>query len=113
MKCRPPSNRDPEPAEVKACSGYLDGQVKLKIPNETQSGRLFRLKGKGVRSVRSNRQGDLMCRVQVETPVKLSGQQKDLLKDFEQSMGSNTGKHNPRAKRWLDSVRQFFSRATS
>ncbi|MDX1556038.1 MAG: DnaJ C-terminal domain-containing protein, partial [Xanthomonadales bacterium] len=91
----------------------LDGQVKLKIPAETQSGRLFRLKGKGVRSVRSNRQGDLMCRVQVETPVKLSAEQKELLKQFEQSIGKNTAKHNPRARGWMDSVRQFFTRATS
>jgi molecular chaperone DnaJ len=91
----------------------LNGQVKLKIPPETQSGRLFRLKGKGVRSVRSSRQGDLMCRVQVETPVKLSSEQKELLKKFEQSMGGETGKHNPRASRWMDSVRQFFERATS
>ena len=91
----------------------LNGQVKLKIPAETQSGRLFRLKGKGVRSVRSNRQGDLMCRVQVETPVKLSSKQKEMLKEFEESVVSNEGKHNPRASRWMDSVRQFFTRATS
>jgi molecular chaperone DnaJ len=91
----------------------LNGQVKLKIPAETQSGRLFRLKGKGVRSVRSNREGDLLCRVQVETPVKLTSAQKDLLKQFEQSTVENSGKHNPLAGRWMDRVREFFSRVVS
>jgi molecular chaperone DnaJ len=74
---------------------------------------LFRLKAKGVRSVRSTRQGDLMCRVQVETPVKLTGEQKDLLKKLENSMAEGDDKHNPRARHWMDSVREFFSRATS
>ena len=91
----------------------LDGHVKLKIPAETQSGRLFRLKGKGVQSVRSARQGDLMCRVQVETPVKLTREQKELLEQFEKSVGEGSNKHNPRARHWMDSVRDFFTRATS
>ncbi len=63
----------------------LDGQVKLKVPQETQTGRMFRLKGKGVKSVRSHRTGDLMCRVVIETPVKLTREQKELLKKFEQT----------------------------
>jgi molecular chaperone DnaJ len=91
----------------------LDGQVKLRIPQETQTGRMFRLKGKGVKSVRSHRTGDLMCRVVVETPVKLSREQKDLLKQFEQSYTSDNTVHNPRAHSWLKGVREFFDRMTS
>ncbi len=56
----------------------LEGQVKLKIPAETQSGRVFRLRGKGVKPVRGGAEGDLLCRVVVETPVKLSRKQKDI-----------------------------------
>ena len=71
----------PIPFTLAAMGGELEiptlaGQVKLKIPNETQTGRMFRLKGKGVKSVRSHRTGDLMCRVVLETPVKLSREQK-------------------------------------
>ncbi len=68
----------------------LDGQVKLKIPAETQTGRMFRLKGKGVKSVRSHRTGDLMCRVVLETPVKLNRAQKDLLRKFEKTLTATT-----------------------
>ena len=91
----------------------LSGQVKLKIPQETQTGRMFRLKGKGVKSVRSHRTGDLMCRVVVETPVKLTREQRDLLKQFEQSYASDNTVHNPRAHSWLKGVREFFDRMTS
>ena len=91
----------------------LNGQVKLKIPQETQTGRMFRLKGKGVKSVRSHRTGDLMCRVVVETPVKLTREQRDLLKQFEQSYTNDNTVHNPRAHSWLKGVREFFDRMTS
>ena len=91
----------------------LDGQVKLKIPAETQTGRMFRLKGKGVKSVRSHRTGDLMCRVVLETPVKLTREQKDLLKQFETTLTSGNDKHNPRSQNWLNGVREFFDRMTS
>lgn len=50
----------------------LDGRVMLKVPSETQTGKLFRMRGKGVKSVRGGAQGDLLCRVVVETPVGLS-----------------------------------------
>ena len=60
----------------------LDGRVKLKIPGETQTGKLFRMRGKGVKSVRGGAQGDLLCRVVVETPVGLNDKQKQLLKDL-------------------------------
>lgn len=91
----------------------LDGRVKLKIPAETQSGKQFRLRGKGVRSVRSSQKGDLLCRVMVETPVNLTREQKDLLKQFDQSMGTNRKKHSPRENTWLDGVKKFFDDLTS
>jgi molecular chaperone DnaJ len=91
----------------------LKGQVKLKIPAETQTGKVFRLRGKGVKSVRSHRQGDLMCRVQLETPVRLSKEQKDLLDSFESSVAKGGAEHNPRSRNWLDGVKDFFDRMTS
>jgi molecular chaperone DnaJ len=91
----------------------LDGRVKLKIPAETQSGKQFRLRGKGVRSVRSSQKGDLLCRVMVETPVNLTREQKDLLKQFDQSMSTNRKKHSPRENTWLDGVKKFFEDLTS
>lgn len=91
----------------------LDGRVKLKIPVETQSGKLFRLRGKGVRSVRSSSKGDLLCRAVVETPVNLTKEQKDLLKEFDRTMGEGGKKHSPQASSWLDGVKKFFDDMTS
>ena len=90
----------------------LDGKVKLKVPAETQSGKMFRLRGKGVRSVRSSSLGDLMCRVVVETPVNLSRKQKDLLQQFEDSLQGEHQRHSPRANSWLDGVKRFFEDMT-
>lgn len=86
----------------------LDGRVSLKIPPETQSGKLFRMRGKGVKSVRGGHTGDLICNVVVETPVKLSREQKDLLKQFGDLLDKEGNKHSPRAKSWFDSVKGFF-----
>ncbi len=86
----------------------LDGRVMLKIPAETQSGKMFRLRGKGVRSVRSSATGDLICRVTIETPVNLTRPQKDLLREFGESLAGENGKHSPRASSWLDGVKKFF-----
>lgn len=89
----------------------LDGEVMLKVPPETQSGRTFRLRGKGVKSVRSSRTGDLMVRVDVETPINLNRDQKDLLREFQQSLDAGKrGEHSPQAKSWTDSVQEFFDR---
>jgi molecular chaperone DnaJ len=88
----------------------LKGQVVLKIPPETQSGKVFRLRGKGVQSVRAAGVGDLFCRVQVETPVKLTEAQKRLLKEFDASIEGAGEKHSPRARSWFDGVKQFFER---
>ncbi len=86
----------------------LEGKVSLKIPAETQSGKLFRLKNKGVRSVRATNKGDLICRVVVETPVNLDKRQKELLQDFERSMEHDNKKHSPKSRSWLDGVKEFF-----
>ncbi len=88
----------------------LDGQVALKVPAETQSSKIFRLRGKGVRSVRASGVGDLMCRVLVETPVRLSEQQKKSLTSFDATIQAGGTRHSPRARSWLDVVRQFFDR---
>lgn len=86
----------------------LDGAAGIKIPAETQSGRVFRLRGKGIKGVRSHTHGDLMCHVVVETPVNLTEQQKELLKELEESSKDSGHKHNPRAKSWMDKVKEFF-----
>lgn len=86
----------------------LEGEVALKIPAETQSGRVFRIRGKGVRPVRSNGPGDLYCRVEVETPVNLNGEQKRLLEAFDAALSAGGERHRPRNQTWLDGVRRFF-----
>jgi molecular chaperone DnaJ len=92
----------------------LDGKVILRIPAETQSGKLFRLRGKGVQSTKNRREvGDLFCRVVVETPVNLSLEQKELLKQFAESVKREGEKHNPQSKSWFDSVKRFFEGITS
>ena len=88
----------------------LDGNVSLKIPAGTQSGKVFRLRGKGVTTVRDPRVGDLFARVVVETPVNLSSAQKQLLEKFDASIHSGGDKHNPRADSWLETVKRFFER---
>ncbi len=87
----------------------LDGHATIKIPAETQSGQTFRLRNKGIRPVRGSVQGDLFCHVAIETPIKLTARQKDLLREFEQINEEDPGKHNPRAKGWFDKVKDFFS----
>ena len=89
----------------------LDGRVKLKIPEETQTGRLFRLRGKGVTSVRGGGAGDLLCRVIVETPVNLNSEQKDLLRQLQSGLGEV--KHSPRSSSWFEGVKKFFDGFTA
>jgi molecular chaperone DnaJ len=86
----------------------LGGNVELKVPGETQSGRVFRLKEKGVKPVRGGATGDLFCRVVVETPVNLTAEQKELLRAFEASMQDSKRNHSPRESTWLDGVKRFF-----
>lgn len=85
----------------------LDGRVKLNIPAETQTGKMFRLRGKGVKPMRGGVQGDLLCRVIVETPVNLSSEQKDMIRAFSNTMEGKS-KHSPQASSWFDGVKKFF-----
>ncbi len=87
----------------------LDGAANIRIPAETQSAKVFRLRGKGIRNVRSHAPGDLMVHVIVETPVKLTERQKELLREFGDIASSNAERHNPKAKSWMDKVKDFFS----
>ncbi len=86
----------------------LDGNVSLKIPDETQSGRVFRLKEKGVKPVRGGPTGDLYCKVVVETPVNLTDEQRELLRQLDATMHSSSRNHSPRERSWLDGVKRFF-----
>jgi len=86
----------------------LNGRVKLKIPAETQTGKMFRLRAKGVKTVRGSSTGDLMCRVTIETPVNLTKQQKDLLEEFDKSLKEDNKSHSPKATSWLSGVKKFF-----
>jgi molecular chaperone DnaJ len=86
----------------------LDGSAKIRIPAETQSGKTFRLKAKGIKGVRSQMPGDLFCHVVVETPVSLTERQRQLLREFESISAQDSARHNPRAKGWLDKVKEFF-----
>ena len=86
----------------------LGGRVMLTVPPETQTGKTFRLKGKGVKSVRSRTTGDLYCTVNIETPVNLSKTQKDILADFGKTLNEGGKTHAPKEKGFLDSVKKFF-----
>ena len=86
----------------------ISGRVSIKIPPETQTGATFRLRGKGVKSLRGNRTGDLICKVKVETPVRLSQEQKTLLEKFSQSLAQGGERHNPKAVTWVNRIKQFF-----
>ncbi len=87
----------------------LEGAAKLRIPTETQSGKVFRLRGKGIKGVRSIGYGDLLCHVVVETPVSLTDRQKELLREFDEISRANSARHNPKAQGWMDKVRDFFA----
>ena len=86
----------------------LDGSARIRVPAETQTGKTFRLKNKGIKGVRSQVPGDLFCHVVVETPVSLTERQRQLLREFDAITQEDTGRHNPRAKGWLDKVKEFF-----
>jgi molecular chaperone DnaJ len=85
----------------------LTGRVKLKIPAGSQNGKVFRLRGKGVKPVRGGAVGDLLCAISVEIPVKLNGKQEDLLRQFGDSLEGND-KHSPKTTSWLGGVKKFF-----
>ncbi|QIQ20501.1 molecular chaperone DnaJ [Zophobihabitans entericus] len=87
----------------------LDGKVSLTIPAETQTGKVFRLRGKGIKSLRSSSVGDLFCHAVIETPVNLTNKQKELLKELGESFGDeHSSKHSPKAKSFFEKVKKFF-----
>lgn len=101
-------------AFVIACLGgeieipTIDGKVKLKVPAETQSGKILRLRGKGFKSLRGAAIGDLLCHVNVETPVNLTEAQKKLLQEFDTSIQAGGSKHVPKSSGFFDAVKRFF-----
>lgn len=88
----------------------INGRVKLTVPPETQTGKIFRIRGKGVKPVRGGLKGDLLCRVKVETPVRLTRDQKDILEKFRDTFKKGGKKHNPQSQSWLDNVKSFFDK---
>ena len=88
----------------------LDGKVSLKIPAGTQTGKMFRVRGKGVKPVRTGVVGDLICRVVVETPVNLTERQKELLRELDLSVQEGGSRHSPQASTWVDGVKSFFEK---
>jgi molecular chaperone DnaJ len=92
----------------------LGGEAEIRLPAETQTGKVFRLREKGVKSVRSRSTGDLYCRVVVETPVNLTVEQRELLERFEATfVGEGARKHSPRSSTFVDGVKSFWERMTS
>ncbi len=90
----------------------LDGKVKLKIPAETQTGKLFRLRGKGVKPVRGGAVGDLLCRVQIETPVRLTKEQQALIEQLQASLSGGGKQHSPQEHSFMDGVKSFIDKLT-
>ena len=86
----------------------LNGKVELKIPRGTQSGKSFRIANKGVKSVRSSSTGDLYCKVNVETPINLTKEQEELLRQLDNSFGKSKSTHRPKEKTWVDNIKNFF-----
>jgi molecular chaperone DnaJ len=86
----------------------LAGRASFTVPEGTQSGKTFRLRGKGIKGLRSSIPGDLYVHVQVETPVKLTEPQRDLLKQFEKALVEGGARHSPQSKSWFDRVKSFF-----
>ena len=86
----------------------LNGKAEIELPEGTQHGKTFRLRGKGIKGLRSSYPGDLYCHVTVETPVKLTEHQRKLLKELDESFRKSGDRHSPNAKSWTDRVRDLF-----
>ncbi len=86
----------------------LAGKAAIDIPDGTQAGKQFRLRGKGIKGVRSSYPGDLYCHISVETPVKLTEHQRKLLKEFDDSLKKGGAKHSPTSDSWADKLKSFF-----
>ena len=108
----------PQPAQVDEVQALgvevptLAGAVEIELPESTQHGKTFRLKGKGVKPIRSHAQGDMLCRVVVETPVNLTPRQKELLQELRTSMNGEDGKQSPQKDSFFSAVRKFFDEMT-
>ncbi len=105
----------PIPFTVAALGGEMEvptltGKVKLKIPEGTQTGKMFRMRGKGIKPVRGGPVGDLICKVVLETPVKLNDAQRELFLELEQSLKGGGSKHSPNAHSWVDKAKGFFEK---
>ncbi|NGM87267.1 molecular chaperone DnaJ [Parapusillimonas sp. SGNA-6] len=87
----------------------LSGRGAITIPEGTQTGKTFRLRGKGIRGLRASYPGDLYCHISVETPVRLTEDQKKILRQFEQSLKQGGERHSPKSESWTDRVKSFFS----
>ncbi|MEJ6023723.1 molecular chaperone DnaJ [Ramlibacter sp. PS4R-6] len=87
----------------------LAGKAAIDIPEGTQAGKQFRLRGKGIKGVRSSYPGDLYCHVAVETPVRLTEHQRKLLKELDESLKKGGAKHSPTEESWADRLKNFFS----
>ena len=87
----------------------LKGNVSISLPEGTQSGKTFRLRGKGIKGVRSHHPGDLYCHVRVETPVRLTEKQKKLLREFDEALNEGGTKHSPQTKSFMDKMKGFFT----
>ena len=86
----------------------LEGKTRITIPEGTQSGKTFRLRDKGIRNMRTHEPGDLYMHVLIETPVNLTGKQKELLRAFDESVKAGGDKHNPKTKGFFERVKNFF-----
>ncbi|MFT5532327.1 MAG: molecular chaperone DnaJ [Burkholderiaceae bacterium] len=86
----------------------LSGKASFTLPEGTQTGKTFRLRSKGVKGVRSGYAGDLFCHVVIETPVKLTDRQRELLREFEELTNESGAKHSPQSKSWTEKVKGFF-----
>jgi molecular chaperone DnaJ len=87
----------------------LAGKAGIDIPDGTQHGKTFRLRGKGIKGVRSSYPGDLYCHIAIETPVKLTEHQRKLLKEFDESIRKGGAKHSPNEESWTDKLKSFFN----
>lgn len=91
----------------------LGGSARIDIPEGTQSGKIFRLKGKGIKGVHASYPGDLYCHIEIEVPVRLNDTQRDLLKQFEESVKAGGDKHSPQNKSWKEKMKKFFQKLKS
>ena len=87
----------------------LAGKAAIDIPEGTQAGKQFRLRGKSIKGVRASYPGDLYCHIAVETPVKLTEHQRKLLRELEESLKKGGGRHSPSGESWTDRLKRFFT----